>query len=163
MKSDHKIVAQSFAKLANDYCNWCEGASLEENADVQAATWMCKLYAAALMLPPVDPENSDGPPDLPADKLNKAVSNLSCFNGDYYREYFDPDPMLTDESGIGDVGDDLLDIYKDVKSGLVLFERGQSLEALWQWSFLHHIHWGRHAVGALFALHNLSISKRDKY
>ena len=67
--------------------------------------------------------------------------------------------MLDEESGMGDIGDDMLDIYKDIKAGCLLFERGEWTEAVWQWSFLHRIHWGRHAVGALFALHCLSISK----
>ena len=48
--------------------------------------------------------------------------------------------------------DDLGDVYKDVRAGLVLYESGEPNEALWHWQYLHRIHWGRHAVGALFAL-----------
>ena len=73
--------------------------------------------------------------------------------GWYYREFFDPNPSLEDEAVMGDVGDDLLDIYRDVKAGLVLMDQRKRVDALWHWAFLHRIHWGRHAVGALFALH----------
>jgi hypothetical protein len=43
----------------------------------------------------------------------------------YYREYFDPDPLLDDEACMGDVGDDLIDTYQDIRSGLLLFERAK--------------------------------------
>jgi Domain of unknown function (DUF5063) len=72
-----------------------------------------------------------------------------------------PDPTLREEPVMSDVGDDLLDTYHDIRRGLLLFDAQQADEALWHWSFLHQIHWGRHAVGALFALHCLSISKRE--
>jgi hypothetical protein len=119
------------------------------------------LYAAALDLPQVGPENEDGLPDLPPLQLERAKNNLARFNGFYYREFFDPDPLQDEEPVMGDVGDDLLDTYKDIRSGLLLFEQGKITEALWFWAFLHRIHWGRHAVGALFALHCLSIAKQD--
>ena len=54
---------------------------------------------------------------------------------------------------MGDVGDDLLDTYKDIKAGALLSQAGRVEEALWHWSFMHRIHWGRHALGALAALH----------
>ncbi len=60
---------------------------------------------------------------------------------------------------MGDVGDDLLDIYQDVRAGLVAFDSGEVSDAAWHWSFLYRIHWGRHAVGGLFALHCMHVSK----
>ncbi|KQV78337.1 hypothetical protein ASC87_12155 [Rhizobacter sp. Root1221] len=122
--------------------------------------WLSQLNASAIGLPEVESDNEDGLPDLPDEPFAKARSNLACFNGWHYREFFDPDPTLEDPPCMGDVGDDLLDTYKDIKSGLLLFERGAVTEALWHWSFLHRVHWGRHAVGAMLALHCLCISRR---
>ena len=151
----------AFAEIARGFCVWCENATAAASQENQAAEWLCRLQAAALGLPDdVDSGNTDGLPDLPADSLARATANLSEFNGCYYREFFDPDPTLCDGPVMGDVGDDLLDIYKDVCGGLILFERGETTEALWHWSFLHSIHWGRHAVGAIFALHCFSSSKK---
>ena len=130
-------------------------------SDTQAASWLCRLYAAALALPELGPENSDGLPDPPPGLLECAKNNLVSFNGRYYREYFNPAASLNDESVVGDIGDDLLDTYKDIRAGLLLFERGEITEALWHWAFLHRIHWGRHAVGAIFALHCLSIGAQE--
>jgi hypothetical protein len=109
----------------------------------------------------VGPENEDGLPELPPEALAAAKSNLGAFSGRYYREVFDPDPTLDEEPVVGDIGDDLLDTYKDIRAGLVLFDRGEANEALWHWAFLHRIHWGRHAVGAIYALHCLAISRGE--
>lgn len=154
----HPSAAADFAEAARGYCRWCEGSVL---TDVEAAAWLCRLYASALGLPEVGPENEEGLPDLPAEGLARAEAALASFNGRYYREVFDPDPSLTEEAVVGDLGDDLLDIYKDVRRGLLVYERGDVTDALWHWSFLHRIHWGRHAAGALLALHCLSLSRAE--
>ena len=161
MNAAHASAVNTFSEIARGFCAWCESSTPEPAPESQAASWLCKLYAAALVLPTVEPENSDGLPDLPPLLLERARSNLAGFNGQYYREYFDPNPWLSDEPVMGDVGDDLLDTYKDIRAGLLLFDQGQTTEAIWHWAFLHHIHWGRHAVGAVFALHCLSIAKQE--
>ncbi|MBW8844083.1 MAG: DUF5063 domain-containing protein [Burkholderiales bacterium] len=153
-------AAASFADLARGFCSWCE-ASEFNGSERSVASWLARLYAAALELPDVDPENSDCLPELPGAAAAAAAANLACFNGCYYRMIFDPDPVADDEAVIGDLGDDLLDVYKDLKAGLVLEDRGMRTDALWHWAFQHRIHWGRHAAAALFALHGLTISKLD--
>jgi len=62
---------------------------------------------------------------------------------------------------MGDVGDDLLDVYRDVRAGLVSLDRGNAHDAAWHWSLLFRIHWGRHAAGGLFALHCMHVSKQE--
>jgi hypothetical protein len=160
MKSS-ATYSSDFAEVARAYCSWCEAAH-SEHSDLQAAYWLSRLYSQALLLPQVGSENDDGLPELPPEALAGAARNLAAaFAGRYYREIFDPDPSLVDEPVMGDIGDDLLDTYKDVRAGLVLFDRGETNEALWYWSFLHRIHWGRHAVGAMYALHCLAISNAE--
>ena len=149
-----------FAEAARGFCSWCERSEPDAEPEISASVWLSNLHATALRLPQVESENSDGLPDVPEGALAQAKRNLAYFYGFYYREYFDPDPRLDEEPVIGDVGDDLLDIYKDIRAGLVLFESGQTTEALWHWSFLHQVHWGRHAVGASFALHCMHVSKQ---
>jgi len=152
---------EAFAALASGFCAWCEAPSPEIDKEASAASWLARLYASALALPAVETESDDGLPDIPEDELDRARRQLASFNGWYYREFFDPDPTLEDDACMGDVGDDLLDTYKDIKAANILFEQGAVNEALWHWSFSHRIHWGRHAVGALLALHCGVISKRE--
>jgi hypothetical protein len=142
----------AFRQVAAGFCRWCEGESLGPHPQRQASVWLSRLHAAALELPETEPENEEGLPELPHADLARAQGNLAVFAGVFYRTVFDPDPRNTDEPVIGDIGDDLLDTYKDIKAGSVLCDRGQPQEALWHWSFLHQVHWGRHAVGALAAL-----------
>jgi hypothetical protein len=153
----------TFAEIAHSFCAWCEGPSLgvEPETSATAAAWLAKLYAAAIALPKVKPDSESGLPGIPEEALAKARTNLAWFNGWYYREFFDPDPTVHEEPVMGEIGDDLLDTYKDVKAGYLLYERGEIAEALWHWSFLYRIHWGRHAAAALFALHCFSVSKQE--
>jgi hypothetical protein len=160
MSENNASPEAAFAAIARNFCAWCEAPSLGPTKAVSAARWLSTLNAAALALPNVGPENADGGPELPETALAKARSNLAHFNGWYYREFFDPDPASDEEPCMGDIGDDLIDIYKDIKAGGVLYDSGATAKALWHWSFLHRIHWGRHAVGAVFALHCLAISKQ---
>ncbi len=152
MKPTPQLAAAEFAQIAKGFCEWCEGSEFSVPADVTASVWLARLHSAALALPEVDSQSEDGLPPIPEAIAARARLNLAAFDGFYYREYFNPAPSLTDASGIGDVGDDLADTYKDVRAGLLLYESGQPVEALWHWSFLHRVHWGRHVVGALFAL-----------
>lgn len=162
--SDTSVV-ESFAELALGYCHWCENTIFTLSHASQISAWLCKLYAAGLNLPKVGMGYwDDNLPELPQAQLMVVKGNLSALNGFYYSEYFDPDPSLisTNEPGLGDVGDDLLDIYQDLKHGIVDFQLGKIEGALWYWSRMHGDHWGRHAVGAIFALHCLVISKDVK-
>ena len=155
------LAVDDFANVARGFCSWCEGDADAAARDSSAASWLCKLYFTALKLPQREAENEEGLPEIPVESLAKAVASLSGFNGWYYREYFDPDPTLSDDAVMGDVGDDMQDIYKDIRRGLLVYDRGDPIDALWHWEFQFRIHWGRHAVGAIFALHCMSISKFD--
>jgi hypothetical protein len=71
----------------------------------------------------------------------------------YYGEVFDTTRVPPEEPTVGDLADDLLDIYTDVKAGLLYFERGHAQQAVFQWKFTWGVHWGRHATSALRAMH----------
>ena len=165
MNSVDMSTVKSFSELARGFCDWCENNTVTVSHAAQVSSWLCKLHAAALELPNVEICYWDDElPELPEVALNNVKRNLSSLNGFYYSEYYDPDPRLisTNEPGLGDVGDDLLDIYKDIKCGVVDFELEKVAGALWHWSRMHRDHWGRHAVGASFALHCLVISRGEQ-
>ena len=154
------LAIQAFTKLAQGFCAWCESDSLGQDKERRAAVWLSKLHAAAMELPEIEGDDGNEMPVVPALQLQSATRNLSQFNGWYYRTVFDPSPSLDEEPVMGDVGDDLLDTYKDIKTGCLLANEGRIEEATWRWSFMHRIHWGKHAVGALAALHAFA-SERD--
>jgi hypothetical protein len=162
MASSDAANAWAFADLARGFCAWCESESLGPKVERTAASWLARLYAAALALPPTGPENDGNAPELAGPDVAQARANLGRYRGYLYREVFDPDPMAVDEPSMGDLGDDLLDIYGDLKRGLLLFLDGQVAEALWHWQFNHRVHWGHHAAGALYALHCLVVAKDEE-
>jgi hypothetical protein len=73
----------------------------------------------------------------------------------YYREIFHPLAIAEspEEPVIGDIVDDLMDIYIDLKEGILLYESGKPLAAVFHWRTLFGFHWGRHATCAIRALH----------
>ncbi|HJV62984.1 MAG TPA: DUF5063 domain-containing protein, partial [Albitalea sp.] len=52
-----------------------------------------------------------------------------------------------------DLADDLVDIYRDVATGLHWHRIGRVDDALWEWGFNFQAHWGEHASSAIRALH----------
>ncbi len=68
-----------------------------------------------------------------------------------YWEVFDPYEL--DQPVAGSLSDDLLDVYRDVRGGLALWESRHDADAIWEWRFSFESHWGDHAVDALRALH----------
>ena len=53
------------------------------------------------------------------------------------------------------LADDIADIYRDLKEGLVLSETHQAPpeNIIWNWRVLFYSHWGKHAMDALLAIH----------
>ncbi len=99
-----------------------------------------------------------------SDEAWKAMYNALCSvlsEHAFYWAYFDPsEPKDSDdEVVVGDLADDLADIYRDLKPGVRAWESDRvrfATNILLQWrepSFSSH--WGVHAVSAMRALHPL--------
>ena len=75
-----------------------------------------------------------------------------------YWEVFEPFDHDNRDPVCGDLVDDLGDIYRDIKRALMIFDLGTAAakqDAIWQLKFGFENHWGRHAIGALMAIHHL--------
>jgi hypothetical protein len=71
----------------------------------------------------------------------------------YYSEIWNPVLVPTDETVTGNIADDLADIYFDLKQGLLYMDDGHPFQAVFHWTFMYGVHWGRHATTALRVLH----------
>jgi len=71
----------------------------------------------------------------------------------WYGEVFDPRPVPPEDPVVGDIADDLADIFSNVDRGLRAWEAGRREEAVWEWGFYLACHWGEHATSAIRALH----------
>lgn len=97
-------------------------------------------------LPNVEPKNSE------IASFDIALPQINIDQYDRYWKVFDPYNL--EEPVSMSLIDDILDIYKDVKEGILLYERSEQIEAIWHWKFQFEIHWGRHAINAICALHS---------
>jgi hypothetical protein len=149
-------TVQAFAAEARLYCTWAVHIEDGDQGVANALRRIVALYLAALRLPEPSAEGTQG--DLPAfasgeerEAVRGACARLPL---QYYSELFDPLPVpATDEAVVGDIADDIADIFSDVLEGLRLFDRGRIPDAVWQWAFGFQSHWGRHASCAIRTLH----------
>jgi Domain of unknown function (DUF5063) len=146
---------QAFAAEARRYCAWAVSIEEGETGAATALRRIVDLYQAALGLPAASSEDTPGDlAEFGSDE--QGVVRLACARLplQYYSEQFDPLAMpSTEDATIGDIADDIVDIFADVRKGLYYFDRGQFSDAAWEWSFGFQSHWGRHAVCAIRALH----------
>ncbi|MDR4222315.1 DUF5063 domain-containing protein [Priestia megaterium] len=139
---------RSFLSSANHYCTLIDSLNcLDEKNSEELLAALLDLYLQALRLPEVEPDNAEAPQfEIPLPKVD-------FDKYEYYWEVFDPYKL--DEPGCGSLSDDILDIYKDLKEGIILFEQDTTNEAIWHWKFHFQSHWGSHVVNALRALHSV--------
>ena len=147
---------EQFRNAAADYCSWVEGSPADPLGEARIA-W--RLLPKVLHLIHDVPEAE---PDSVADKdfLTKGDNTLPIYRRfaalpfNYYREIWNPHEIESaDEPVTGDLADDLMDLYLDLKQGLLYFDAGRPAQAAFHWTFMYGVHWGRHATSALRALH----------
>lgn len=119
--------AEAFVKMASEFCHLIENFTLSSESDkvMNLLRTISSLYAAALTLPESD---------LAEEKITVLDFALPDINlGDIadYWALFDP---YTDEEPVAcSLNDDLQDIYRDVKEGLMMYQKING--------------WKRHGIG----------------
>jgi hypothetical protein len=156
-------------QFATEAVRFEEWAHTEERnpgrAACEALIRISSLYVAALQLPPPFTDELEGHPDvqrLPTDESAKVKSYLGL-PIDMYGEVFDPLSVPPEEPVIGSIADDVIDIYRDVVTGLRAYQAGNKSGALWEWGFGFRHHWGEHATGAIRAIHAWLASNEFDY
>jgi len=148
MKNNFQILAQEFCQVVEKQSGTAEFLSAMR-------LLLPRLIHEAFLLPTVTPEDSLGPQEIPANFSQSVSENFKFLNLPGYWDIFDPLTSEADQPVYNSLKDDLHDIYRDLKQGLISFEKGEVQNALWHWKFNFEIHWGEHAVGALRALYFL--------
>ena len=72
---------------------------------------------------------------------------------DMYAEVFDP--VFEKEVVTGLLSNDLSEVYADLREPFLLYERGNSRDAIWDWKSGLQFHYGHHIVDALRVIHQL--------
>jgi hypothetical protein len=137
-----------FASAAREYCLWAEAAPGETDMLV-ARRHLASLIAFALVLPDAAPDSKD-PDAIPTDAWRAIFQRFGELPVNYYNNCVDPLHACGAEPSLGDLADDLADIWRDLKGGLVLFDAGHAIAAAFAWRESFITHWGRHASSALY-------------
>ena len=165
-------IANRFGSVAQRYCALVDTAGTLETAELllQLYRILPELISEAVRLPDIDlygrDEDADPNEDLSnkrvrapmsPDEWNKLYELLKEKLGDANLYWTIFDPTETNEAIYGSLADDIADIYRDLKEGLVLTEKRAATpeEVIWDWRFGFYSHWGDHAINALRTIHNL--------
>ena len=133
----------------------CIDAAADRGADQTmraAAAILASLYSAACGLPLVEPGDEDASDGTESDGTYDALYRRlgDAGVGGYY---WDIAPFLGDAPGdqvVGDLADDLVDIYLDLRRGFAILDVGGPIrDAVWEWRFSFEVHWGKHTADAL--------------
>ncbi|MBL7852751.1 MAG: DUF5063 domain-containing protein [Cyclobacteriaceae bacterium] len=153
---------KDFLLTARNYCAFIEST---DTTDIEylrkLQSLLLTLYLNATNLPWTTLEHEEEFKDkLSKEEFDKILSVIADKVGQnrYYWEVFDPTNEKDTEAVCGDLVDDLGDIYKDMKYGLMIFDLGTMAskeDAVWDMKFGFEKHWGRHAISALKTIHFL--------
>jgi hypothetical protein len=144
-----------FAKLVTVFREWVfHSKSDGSDAAMEAVKHLLDLYRAALELPMSAPASGKKTPEVEHAEWRVVVQNIGKrLPVGYYGEIFNPLQVPSEEPVIGDVSDDIGDIYRDLVNGLLAYEQGEIDEAIWRWKFALRNHWGNHATSTIRTLH----------
>ena len=148
--ADFVVEAPRFCALIESEAN--ESATFEK----ECLTVLLRLYLRVLLLPRVDPIEPELPDRIPHEGWQavreRTIRRIDC---DQYWEVFEPFAEEKPDPIYGSISDDLADIWRDLKMGLLSFDIGKPNcveSAVWHWRFGFGSHWGYHVAGAIRAL-----------
>jgi hypothetical protein len=146
--------AEAFRAEAAAYCRLIESArefdlpSFVEECKTSLAT----LYLVVRRLPDVfeDSASEGGVGHAEWREIYERLSEMFGQDRQYWTVF---DPTADEDPILGDLADDLGDIYRDLETGLRALDAGISPQAVvFDWRYGFRDHWGRHLTEALRAL-----------
>jgi Domain of unknown function (DUF5063) len=165
----HVPQVVTFQRAASQFCDLLELDVPQSDSWIREILMaLSDLYVAANKLSMLEPVefSEDIPEQL---KIHHHQWEAMCdrvsqvLPQTLYLTYFDLTEALDPEQkpGIGDLADDLADIYRDLKPGLRATGSQDDTAmgaVLFEWQFSFRSHWGDHAVNAMKLLHQLVYS-----
>jgi Domain of unknown function (DUF5063) len=149
MDEQTKTKVENFAEIVRRYCDWSESSFGEIEVEIQTAQKiLAELNYFVLDLPDDDSEDDIKLEDVSTEQWTLVRDRFTHLPIDGYWTIFDPTKDKENDAVFAQLSDDLADIYRDIKYGLLLFDAGHFSEAVWEWKFNYKIHWGRHLLSA---------------
>ena len=149
----------SFAELAALYCSL-----VEHHDDYSTEAFVGRvrellplLYYRALKLPEVETTDEEIDREISHEEWSRMFGSLlhKLGSNDFYWKIYDPLKMEHGEAVAASLSDDLADIWRDLKHGILRWPTTDTTtrqEIVWDWRFSFHHHWSNHIVDALRAI-----------
>ena len=145
------LAIEAFVENARTYCELIEA---DQHDVVAIRQTLLALMQGVPYLKTHGADDSDQVefPRCGYDGWTKDVARLADLPLQYYRMVLDSLDATTESTGVGDVCDDLADIYGELWHGLQAHDAGATIHAVNHWRDSYRDHWGQHAVGAVSAI-----------
>lgn len=155
-------AVDTFIKEARRFCTLMELPSSPQSGNFapECLRSVLRLYERATTLPLTElPAAVPIPDRLNSNTWEATRSRVGQkLTRDYYWMIFEPLVTEPPEATLGSLSDDLADIWRELKVGLIAWdthtERG-GRQAIWHWRLSFETHWSRHAAHAIVALNAL--------
>ena len=152
-KSKDLLFSECVGKLES----WVvEDQETEYLSALKLAQILSELYSLGLQLPgPGTASTSSKEKEAMGEsEMKEVLAAAQKLPIQYYHVALNPTDPSEENVGLGDLIDDVLDIYRDVVCANRQYASGNREIALWHWNFDMKTHWGDHATNALNALNN---------
>ncbi len=163
---------QAFLQTCRSYCTLLENSDEYEKLPflLKLQKLLLELYSRAIHFRRIELEHrSDIQVEINSEELARIHEGLSKKIGSisFYWTVFDPaeDIFKKTDPVVGDLKDDLLDTYKDIKRELMVLDLGspESIETgVWGMNFRFWHHWSCHVIDAIRTTH-YHLEKTEKY
>ena len=145
------LAIEAFIENVRAYCELIE--SDQHDVRVIRQTLLALMQGVPYLITDgVDDSNDVEFPRRGHDGWTTDVARLADLPLQYYRSVFDPLDAADETTVVGDVCDDLADIYGELWHGLQANDAGATIYAVNHWRDSYLDHWGHHAVGAVSAI-----------
>jgi hypothetical protein len=150
-----------FIELAKNYCIAVEAPhkiTFPRILSIREA--LVALYASALLFPDFFAASREDLPFEPSfDEQLKIENTIRASTGiDCYWVGYEPFRMPVDEPVCFSLSDNLVQIWRALKPGLIALEQDEDCwmaNVLWAWKHSFHMQWGDQAVDSIWAIHKL--------
>lgn len=147
---DYSENIERFAKIAERYCTWADASESDAEADMKMAReLLAELYVSVIGINDIGC-GEELEHTVPVEDWKRILERFQKLPVDLYWSVFDP--LEEEPPVLCSLADDLADIYRDIKVGLIMFKDGHIVEAVWQWRFDFSLHWAAHLTSAQRAI-----------
>jgi hypothetical protein len=152
-------VFENYLSLARKYCDSCESALIGDQrqflSHIQGL--LLEIYSQGRLMPETSTSGQDF--DSMFERDDKAVQDMIAEKVSFSYYWQTLEPFSVDESplGLGDLLDDLGDIYIDLKRASLLYDsnlNGAKQQAYWKFKFDFDHHLADHTMNAMKAIHD---------